>query len=640
MQDQPHYREIYMKKKRALSVILPTTILLAVFLLTGTGLYSVSSQVSEPVIPHFWVIVRDDINNAIAPLIDRYLADITPAAQRNFPGIVIEKKLITLNTTEPSNRQAYAASATLEQGFRNSGLIGAFLIGLPIPEVKNKGKNETSLLPYSDFDQKYFSFSQADNVFVSQETTINDQIKSEIFVGYLPDLAGAFSTYFDRNHDYYTGASVYARSIFLNDQIHDDIFWTNLSRAILPPTESDPFNTRSYDDAIVGGERNWTETLKTTRRWDQVTSPTSTSVRARFDQWYDEPALGTLSNILPVVADYFLALPETENPPELAVQENTFGQLLNDLGVFAAPIAINHRFFVKKPATETSDSICSGTGEIADSSTFPEITSMRDQFNSMQTWIAGIPRGSLLGRSPEPNQILINGIPVGQNFVIRVGDLVRTVSGEPVTIKTILFDPSAIQKDLEIPVTGFNHPGVSGVVGTTWEIIEITGAQINELLVWHYFLNINDYYTYFSKNRLPPLNQFAAFPDTYEIAYNNLNNAISQRLNRACFVNRSPETRSLVSIFTGHASFTSSLVDSAILEEISSGKSLAVLALSSDQDSQAPSLENMKNADYTGLKDPPLFISFASGQLLGKSVQPGLNEVVNLLGDPCLFLRL
>ncbi|OGC82452.1 MAG: hypothetical protein A2V81_00080 [Candidatus Abawacabacteria bacterium RBG_16_42_10] len=629
-----------MKKKHIAPISVSITLFTGIFLFTGYGFWAAFSQTEESVTPHFWVIVRDDIHSAIAPLIDRYITDITPILQSRFPDIVVEKKPVALNPSEPINRQAYSVSATLEQGFRNTGLVGAFLVGMPIPEVKNKGKNETSLLPYSDFDQKYFSFHQADNIFVSEETTIGDQIKSEIFVGLLPDIGGSFSTYFDRNHDYYTGAAIYARSIFLSDQIHDDVFWENLGSALLSPTGSDQFNLAAYDDAIRSSERNWSETLKTTRRWEQTTSPTSVAVEARFGQWYEEPALGTLRNVLPAIAEYFLELPETGNPTEISTQENTFGQFLFDLGVFSDPLAINHRFFTKNPADESSDAQCTGIGDIPNSDTLPELTTMREQWNSMQLWITSIPRGSLLGMSPESNQILINGISAGRYFVIRAGDLVRTSSGEPVTIKTIVFDPSVIKKELAIPATGFNHPGLRGGSGVpSWETVEITGEQINELLVWHYFLNHNDYYVYFSKNRLPPLNQFAAFPDTYEIVYNNLANTVSERLNRSCFVSRSPETRSLVTLFTGHTSLTSSLADSAILEEISSGRSLAVITLSSDQESLAPSLENIRNADYTGLKDPPLFVSFASGQVLGKALQPGLNEVVNLLGDPCIYLR-
>ncbi len=628
-----------MKKKRVVPLILSVILFTGIFACSGVGLWSVFSQVEEPVTPHFWIMVRDDINNVNAPLIDRYLTDITPILQSKFPGIIAEKKPITLSPSEPSNRQAYGVATTLEQGFRNTGLVGAFLIGMPAPTVKNKGKNETSLLPYSDFDQKYFAFNQADNIFVSQETTVGDQIRSEIFVGLLPDLAGAFSTYFDRNHDYYAGTAIYGHNIFLNDQVHDDIFWDDLNQALVSPIGTDPFNPKGYDEAITSSQRNWTETLKTTRRWEETTSPTSVSIRSRFDQWYEEPALGTLSNILPVAAEYFLGLPETQDPTEISTQENAFGQFLTNLGVFSSPIAINHRFFAKNPVTQGTDNICTGIGEVPDSSAIAELPAMREQLNSMQLWIVTILRGSLMGRSPEPNQISINGIPVGQNFIIRPGDLVRTTSGEPVTIKTILVDPSVITNDLVIPVTGFNHPGVRDVSVPTWNAIEITGAQINELLAWHYFLSHDDYYTYFTKNRLPPLNQFAAFPDTYEIVYNNLSRNIADRLSRSCFVNRSPETRSLVTVFTGYTGFTSSLNDSAIMEELSSGKSLAVITLSSDQDSQVPSLENMRNAEYTGLKDPPLFISFASGQVLGKSVQPGLNEVVNLLGDPCLYLR-
>lgn len=601
------------------------------------GLHTAYLQNADTPNPHFWVVTTATENNTTGPLFDRYIEDIKPILARKYPDIIVEKKLLSLDQNQSSSRQAYTVATTLENGFFNENLKGALLVAMPLPNTKNKGLDQVSLLPYSDFENKYFIFNTAQEKFVSQEALVRENIHPEIFLGYLPDLTPAgFQGYFDANHSYYANTTAYNRAIFFNDQIHDTQLASNLDLAIHSPIDSQPFNPQSYEDTVKASEKAWKDALRSSRRWQSLPSISSSQINATFDSWYDEPVLSTMAAIIPKVGQYFLELPETQDPTIISVQENALGDFLTQLGVFSSTIAINHRLFSQHPAPLIPENICTNLNPLPDNG-LEEIDQIRNQINTLKAWINTIPRGSLLAQADNPNLFTVNGTLVGKYFVIRPGALVRSISDEPAIIKTILIDPSAVTAQLTVLRGGFNHPGILDGADSSWTTNNIGDEQIKELIGWHYFLNPEDHYLYFSKNRLPALNQFSSLPDTYEIAYNNLSPAIAQYLNGSCLNNRSPETKSLLSIYTGHVGLTTNASNLTAFQELRSGASLASLVISGLVASQNHSFDD-SNTPFPGLKDLPLFSSWAGGDILGQALLPGLNENVNLLGDPCLML--
>lgn len=601
------------------------------------GLNVAYLQNADDINPHFWVVTTEEENNTTGPLLDRYIADIRPVLVRKYPNIIVEKKLLSLDQNQSNSRQAYTVATTLENGFFNENLKGALLVALPLPSSVNKGLNQVSLLPYSDFENKYFVFNTAQEKFLSQEALVRENIHPEIFLGYLPDLTPAgFQGYFDANHSYYSNTTAYNRAIFFNDQIHDDQLWNNLDQAIHSPIDTQPFNPQSYENTIKASEKAWKAALRSTRRWQSLPSISSSQIKATFDSWYDEPVLGTMAAVLPAVGQYFLELNETQDPAIISTQENAVGEFLTQLGVFSSTIAINHRLFSQYPAALIPENVCNNVNPLPDSGS-EEIERIRNQINTLKAWVNTIPRGSLLAEAANPNLFTVNGTLVGKYFIIRPGALVRSISDEPATIKTILIDPSAVTAEFTVPRGGFNHPNILEGADNSWTTNNIGDEQIKELIGWHYFLNPTDQYLYFSKNRLPPLNQFSSLPDTYEIAYNNLDEQISQYLNGSCLNNRSPETKSLLSIYTGHVGLVANASNLTAYQELRSGASLASLVISGTIPSQNHSFDD-SNMQFPGLKDLPLFSSWAGGDMLGQALLPGLNENVNLLGDPCLLL--
>lgn len=616
-------------------------VLVLSILLVGSIIYSdfsVRSQESLPVPAHFWLVTNSDINNAAGPLIDRYLVDIGPKLQTQYPGVVVEKKIIDPQNNLSIDQQSLHIATTLENGFHENHLIGSFIIGLPIPRILKDGKELRSMLPYGDFDNKFYIFSQADQRFVHMDNGSDKNIHPEILLGYLPDLGTTgLTNYFNAHHNYVATETSYNKAIFFNDQLNDEKLWQNLDQAIGTPTSTQPFNPQNYQNALASIKRSWQEALVGTHRWQAGTSVASSDVRTYFDSWYNEPALSTLQNILPAVGSYFLDFPSTNDTEQLATEENTMGEYLSNIGAFSSPIAIRNRFFNKDFLADDANVVCTTA------SPFPAIDSdnfrdFRNQFNTLEAWIRSIPRGSLLAEAPNETSILLNAAPVGKYFVIRPGSFVNSATGEPVTLKTILVDPSAIRKELVIPRTGFTHPGVTDAEVPSWNTIEITNDQTNELISWHYFLSTNQQYQYFTKNRLPPLNQYLASADTYEISFNVLSPKFVNLLEDNCLENRSAETRSLVTIFGGHIEMNSNLATTLAGQELASGKSLAAIVLSSTDISATLGFDQLASNPFSGLKDPALLTSFASGDMLAKSILSGFNENVNLLGDPCLTL--
>lgn len=601
------------------------------------GLNTGYLQNANPVVPHFWVVTTETQNNTIGPLLDRYIADIRTPLSQKYPDIEVEKKLIQLDPNQTTNSQAYTLATTLETGFFNEGLKGALLIAMPLPQTENKGTDQVSLLPYSDFENKYFIFNSEREKFLSQEALVRENIKPEIFVGYLPDLTPAgFQGYFDANHGYYTNVSTYNRAIFFNDQTHDDQLWESISQSIQAPVSNQPFNPQSYDNALKASEKAWKDALRSSRRWQSLPSISSNQVKASLDSWYDEPVLNTMAALLPKVGDKFLALAETQDPITISSQENSMGDFLVQLGVFSSTVAINHRLFSIHPASNISELVCTNINPLPDSSN-EEIERIRNQINTLKAWINSIPRGSLLAQAENANLFTVNGTLVGKYFIIRPGALVRSVTDEPATLKTILIDPSVVTSDLTIPRGGFNHPGILEGTDNSWTTNNIGDEQIKELIGWHYFLNPEDHYLYFTKNRLPALNQFASLPDTYEVVYNNLPSSSAQYLNGSCLNNRSPETKSLLTLYVGHIGLVDHSNNLAAYQELRSGASLATLVVSGEIPSQNHSFDD-STREFPGLKDLPLFSSWAGGDMLGQALLPGLNENLNLLGDPCLLL--
>lgn len=622
--------------KKSHSYIIATLLVLSALSYSTNQAYLEAPSATPP---HFWVVTTTEENAAIGPLLDRYIQDIRPILSQQFTNITVEKKLLDLVPTQGKNRQAYSVVTTLENGFHNNNLQGALLLSLPLPEVSNHGSTQVSLLPYGDFENKYFVFDANSEKFVSQESVVRENIHPEIFLGYLPDLTPVgFQGYFDADHSYYAHATAYNRAVFANDQIHDDQLWNNLNTAIHSPIDRQAFDPRSFDNTLHTSEKTWQDTLRATRRWQSLPSLSSNQVKVHFQSWYDEPVLSSMHAVLPAIASYFLTLPDTQDPTVLSEQENAMGEFLHQLGVFSSTIAVNHRLFSLHPAPRTTDAVCNNINPLPDlSGGNTEIQTIHNQINTLKTWINSVPRGSLLAKAATANSITVNGELVGQYFLIRPGAIVRTTNNEPATLKTILVDPSAVTAELVVPRDGFNHPGLVEGADGSWHTNSITDSQIDELIGWHYFLNPEDYYLYFAKNRLPPLNQFASLPDTYEIVYNNFDSKHAQDLTGQCLNNRSPETKSLLSIFMGHIGLVPGNNNLAAWQELRSGASLASLVLSGQIPSATHSFDD-SNSQFTGLKDPPFFSSWAGGSMLGQSLLGGLNENVNLLGDPCLTL--
>lgn len=622
----------YMKKSHTYII----TVLVGALVLTY-GISKAQLEESPGESPHYWVVTTASNNNAIGPLLDRYIQDVTPILSLQYRGITVEKKIVDLDQNQSKNKQTYSVATTLENGYQNTNLKGALLINIPLPAVTNKGADQVSLLPYGDFENKYFIFDANTEKYISQDSVVRTNIEPEIMVGYLPDLTPAgFQGYFDANHNYYTHTNAYNRAIFFNDQIHDDQLWNTLGGAIHSPVDSVAFDPQSYANAIKASEKTWKDALRSTRRWQSLPSLSSSQVKAYFDSWYDEPALSTMSNIMPTIATSFLDLPDTQDTALLSDQENSMGAFLSQLGVISSTIAINHRLFAAHPAPQNSDNVCNNISPLPTNGN-TEVEQIHNQVNTLKAWIGSVPRGSLLAKAAQPNTITVNGVLVGQYFLIRPGALVRTTNNEPATVKTILVDPSSVTSNLVIPRNGFNHPGLVEGADSGWTTNSIGDEQVKELIGWHYFLNPQDQYLYFSKNRLPGLNQFASLPDTYEIVYNNIDQSISQDLTGSCLNNRSPETKSILTIFSGHISLVDHNNNLPVWQELRSGASLASLVISSSQVSQNHSFDDA-NTHFPGLQDPPYFSSWASGSMLGQAVLTGLNENVNLVGDPCLTL--
>ncbi len=628
----------YMKKK-ASYIVVTFMALVIIFLLVVVDIAPAYLQATPPVTPHFWIVTSTNENDAIGPLLNRYIQDIQPTLTQQYGSITVEKKLLNLDPNLSQNRQAYTVATTLENGYHNQNLKGALVINMPLPGVVNRGTEQVSLLPYGDFENKYFVFDSNNEKFTSQENVVRDNIHPEILLGYLPDLTPAgFQGYFEANHNYYTHGSSYNKAIFFNDQVNDDKLWNNLASAVHSPIDKQAFDPQNFTNVITSSEKSWKDALRSTRRWQSLPSLSSNQVRSYFNSWYDEPVLSTMMNILPQIATQFLNLPGTQDPNVLSQQENTMGEFLTQLGVFSGTVAIDHHLFSKYPTARGSEAVCNSVNSLPDpSSPNDEIQRIHNQINSLRSWITSVPRGSLLAKAEQGNSVTVDGTLQGQYFVIRPGSLVRTVSGEPMTIKTLLVDPSAVLADLTIPRDGFNHPGLIEGADGAWHTNSIGDSQINELIAWHYFLNPDDMYIYFTKNRLPAINQYISLPDTYEIAYNNLSPAVSQFITGQCLNNRSPETKSILTLYTGHIGLVAHNENLAIWQELKSGASLAGIVLSGEQTSPEASFDDSNN-QFAGLKDPPFFSSWAGGNMLGQALQPSLNENVNLVGDPCLTL--
>lgn len=594
---------------------------------------------SDSTTDHFWVVVQTSDDERLGPLLDRYISDITPILRGKYPAIVIEKKLVTLQTGTTINQQVYNLTNTLENGYFHSKLQGALLINLPLPTVEKASFSQSSLLPYGDFEHKYFIFDSSTDKFVAQQQ-VND-IKPEILLGYLPDLGvTGFQAYFNANHDYYSGATTYNRSLFSNDQIHDDELWQNFATSIVSPTGTTPFNLKSYTDVLASSEKNWQDTLQQTKRWRSLPSINTNSIRARLDGWYDEPALATITNLLPLVGTQFLGFSDTEIATQRALDENAMGDFLQQIGVFTSPVAINYRFFTTTPVSTNNNNVCTTSNPFPDPRSEP-IQLLHNQFTALRNWITSIPRGSLLAKATEANTVFVNGTPVGQYFVIRPGSLVRSISDEPLTIQTILLDPSTVAQPLTIPRGGFNHPGIledsdDGIA--SWAAIEISDEQIDELLAWRYFLNPHDRAIYFAKNHLPPINQFSTLPNTFEVVNNTISPEVAQFLTSDCLQSANLASKSILSVFSGFVSLSPALNTSAAWQELATGRSLAAIIVGGETTSAKVSFDAAPRQQYAGISSPPALVNWASGAMLGEAIQSGLNENVALLGDPCLTL--
>ncbi|MBP7057169.1 hypothetical protein KBB08_01635 [Candidatus Gracilibacteria bacterium] len=606
---------------------------------SNLGIGQAELDSSDTTTNHFWVVVQTSDNETIGPLLDRYINDITPILSGKYPDIVIEKKIISLQPGTTTNQQVYSIANTLENGYFHSKLQGVLLVNLPLARVEKAGINQSSLLPYGDFEHKYFVFdSSSDNFAAQQQVT---DIEPEILLGYLPDLGpSGFQAYFDANHDYYSGATTYNRALFSNDQIHDDELWQNFATSIVSPTGTTPFNLKSYTDVLASSEKNWQDTLQQTKRWRSLPSVNTNSIRARLDGWYDEPALATITNLLPLVGSQFLGFSDTEIATQRALDENTMGGFLQQIGVFDSSVAINYRFFTTTPVSTSNNNVCTTSNPFPDPRS-ETIQILKNQFTALRNWITSIPRGSLLAKAEAANTVFVNGTPVGQYFVIRPGSLVRSISDEPLTIQTILIDPSTVAQPLTIPRGGFNHPGIlegsdEGIA--SWGAIEISDEQIDELLAWRYFLNPNDRAIYFAKNHLPPINQFSTLPNTFEVVNNTLSPERAQFLTRDCLQSADASSKSILSLFTGFVSLSPVLNTSAAWQELASGRSLAAIVVGGETTSAKVSFDAAPRQQYAGISSPPSLVNWASGAMLGEAIQSGLNENVALLGDPCLTL--
>ncbi len=601
---------------------------------TGTYHFSARSDVRPAIAPHFWLITSTEINASVGPLLDRYLADANAALRRHMPNIVTQKQAITLDLQQDTNQQARTLATFLENGFREQGLIGAFVVGLPLPEVQIQGQTTHSILPYGDFENKLFTFSQATNRFEQKgEETVEG--KAEIILGYLPDLGtSGFTTYFDAHHNYSTGTLGYNRAVMYNDYINDTELRKSLKETLLSPVSGRQFDPSGFNNALISNDKSWAEALAGTKRWQTGISVTSNNVITTLDGWYNEPALETLRAILPVVATTFLELSASSEQSSLANQENTMGAFLNEIGAFREAIGIKNRFFSSENLSSVPNAVCLLENPLPATNS-DEFLSFRNQFNALQTWISTVPRGSLLVKAPRANTVFVNGALRGEYFIVSPGDFVSTAGEEPLTVKTILVDPSVLERELTIPRTGFNHPGLVDTELPSWSNLEITNEQINELISWNYYLTKTEQYQYLMKNRLPTLNQFAVTPNTFEITFNIINQKMANTFTDNCLANRNPNTRSLITILSGYNAVDD---DKLLIQELSAGKSLAVIATNSTKTSSNPSFDSMPNVRFSGLANPPLLTSFASGALLGKSIQSGSNEIINLFGDPCLTL--
>ncbi|MDA7494827.1 hypothetical protein N8455_00635, partial [Candidatus Gracilibacteria bacterium] len=105
---------------------------------------------------------------------------------------------------------------SVNNGSDQEKLIGTVLVGdLPVPVIFNDTDAQKSIIPYVDFEDKYYHYNHVSKRYSENDTNI-DGLNVEIWHGIVAPNSGsqegnidAINKYFDKNNDYYTGQGLF-----------------------------------------------------------------------------------------------------------------------------------------------------------------------------------------------------------------------------------------------------------------------------------------------------------------------------------------------------------------------------------------------------------------------------------------------
>nr|MDD3720153.1 VCBS repeat-containing protein [Candidatus Gracilibacteria bacterium] len=181
------------------------------------------------------IIVDDNIYGDVKSKLSRYARDIE--------GVLDNTKVVIIPT--PHNASSFQIASLNEslyfEGYKSvknvnfeSKLIGSLFVGnIPLPIVKNGENYSKTILPYIDFENKTYVYNHKNDNYEKAEngsSTINPEIWQGVIApntGNKDDDIQAIKDYFDKNHDYYTGAGLFNKNLGVingnkNDGIPDD----------------------------------------------------------------------------------------------------------------------------------------------------------------------------------------------------------------------------------------------------------------------------------------------------------------------------------------------------------------------------------------------------------------------------------
>ncbi|MDD2907859.1 MAG: VCBS repeat-containing protein [Candidatus Gracilibacteria bacterium] len=163
------------------------------------------------------IIVDEDTYSDITSELKRYSKDITNVLENTKVVILpVPKTATSYDIASMNEALYYEGYKGLKDVSFESKLVGTVLVGnLPLPLVYKDSEVSKTILPYTDFDDKTYIYDSVDRKY---KYNIDNQKEAvpEVWHGVISPNTGddgddtdALKTYFDKNHDYYTGNGLY-----------------------------------------------------------------------------------------------------------------------------------------------------------------------------------------------------------------------------------------------------------------------------------------------------------------------------------------------------------------------------------------------------------------------------------------------